>query len=137
MKAETTIPCRFSRSVLKLDKGKNADYLVTITPEHQQAFPSSNILRIAYHIRIWSSRTGNVLHTFLSYNIGRFNFFIREHSASQLKSQFSSLKSVFFPRHSLTQFSNLSFLIHSPTSLLLPLPCLFCFPAVNSIMKRM
>ena len=81
------------------------------------------------------SRTGNVLHTFLSYNIGRFAFFIREHSASRLKSQFSSLKSVFSPRHSLTQFSNLSFLIHSPTSLLLPLPCLFCFPAVNAIMK--
>ena len=38
-------------------------------------------------------------------------FFKREHSASRLKSQFSSLKSVFFPRHSLTQFSNLSFLI--------------------------
>ena len=62
-------------------------------------------------------------------------FFKREHSASRLKSQFSSLKSVFFPRHSFTQFSNLSFLIHSPTSLLLPLPCLFCFPAVNAIMK--
>ena len=37
-------------------------------------------------------------------------FFKREHSASRLKSQFSSLKSVFFPRHSLTQFSNLSFI---------------------------
>ena len=45
-----------SRSVLKLDKGKNADYLVTINPEHQQAFPSSNILRIAYHIWIQPSR---------------------------------------------------------------------------------
>ena len=45
-----------SWSVLKLDKGKNADYLVTITPEHQQAFPSSNILRIAYHIWIQPSR---------------------------------------------------------------------------------
>ena len=45
-----------SRSVLKLDKGKNADYLVIITPKHQQAFPSSNILRIAYHIWIQPSR---------------------------------------------------------------------------------
>ena len=56
------------------------------------------------------SRTGNVLQAFLLQNFCILAFFKREHSASRLKSQFSSLKSVFFPRHSLTQFSNLSFI---------------------------
>ena len=82
-----------------------------------------------------SLQNGKRVSFFLLTSFSMFAFCKREHSASRLKSQFSSLKSVFFPRHSLTQFSNLSFLIHSPTSLLLPLPCLFCFPAVNAIMK--
>ena len=38
-----------SRSVLKLDKGKNADCLVTIIPEQQHAFLHSNIEDSTFH----------------------------------------------------------------------------------------
>ena len=38
-----------SRSVLKLDKGKNADCLVTIIPEQQHAFLHSNIVESTFH----------------------------------------------------------------------------------------
>ena len=38
-----------SRSVLKPDKGKNADCLVTIIPEQQHAFLHSNIVESTFH----------------------------------------------------------------------------------------
>ena len=38
-----------SRSVLKLDKGKNADCLVTISPEQQHAFLFPNIEDSTFH----------------------------------------------------------------------------------------
>ena len=38
-----------SRSVLKLDKGKNADCLVTISPEQQHAFLYPNIEDSTFH----------------------------------------------------------------------------------------
>ena len=38
-----------ARSVLKLDKGKNADCLVTIIPEQQHAFLYSNIVDSTFH----------------------------------------------------------------------------------------
>ena len=38
-----------ARSVLKPDKGKNADCLVTIIPEQQHAFLHSNIVDSTFH----------------------------------------------------------------------------------------
>ena len=38
-----------ARSVLKPDKGKNADCLVTIIPEQQHAFLYSNIVDSTFH----------------------------------------------------------------------------------------
>ena len=53
-----------SRSVLKPDKGKNADFWLKQTWR----------LDIVHYIRIWSSRTGNVLHALLRANIQELTF---------------------------------------------------------------
>ena len=45
-----------ARSVLKLDKGKNADCLVTIIPEQQHAFLYSNIVDSTFHQTNYCSR---------------------------------------------------------------------------------
>ena len=61
-----------SRSVLKLDKGKNADCLVTISPEQQHAFLFPNIEDSTFHHPPgvgWSpslSREENVSHAFVN-----------------------------------------------------------------------
>ena len=69
-----------SRSVLKLDKGKNADCLVTISPEQQHAFLFPNIEDSTFPHQPkaggppFLSRTGNVLHAFLCANIQELTF---------------------------------------------------------------
>ena len=73
-----------SRSVLKLDKGKNADCLVTIIPEQQHAFLYPNIVDSTFHHPPgggWSpslSREGNVWHASLHTAFAFLSFTQRE-----------------------------------------------------------
>ena len=68
-----------ARSVLKPDKGKNADCLVTIIPEQQHAFLYSNIVDSTFHHQPKAggpplSREENVWHAFLRANIQELTF---------------------------------------------------------------
>ena len=92
-----------SRSVLKLDKGKNADCLVTISPEQQHAFLYPHIEESTFHHLRWSpplSREGNVWHVSLHTAFAFLSFTQREKCHMLPLFLYSDIPHSTFHRHS-------------------------------------